>query len=120
MRLLLKYARAHLLYPLYVIATKYQHHTGIQLSANTVRGRLHESRHFLLVSKEAVMFDLKFTRSQFVGSGDDEDRESISKMLNGASCKKENENDGDSFFFSSVDETNVRNVSMETSTNTRW
>ena len=43
LRLLLKYARAHRFDPLYVIATKYEQHTGIQLSINTVRRYLHQN-----------------------------------------------------------------------------
>ena len=64
------------------------------------------------------MCDLKSTHSEFVGSGDDDDRESISEMLNTVSCEKENENVEHSLFFNSIDETNVRNVPMEIFTNT--
>ena len=42
-RLLLKHARVHRFDPLYVIATKYRQHTGIQLSINTVRRYLHQN-----------------------------------------------------------------------------
>ena len=44
------------------------------------------------------MRDPKSTRSELLGSGDDDDRESISKMLNTASFEKENGNDEYSFF----------------------
>ena len=42
-RLILKYVRVHRFDPLYVMATKYQQHTGILLSIGTVRRYLHQN-----------------------------------------------------------------------------